>query len=344
MSRTAPIRELALTRLRVMLREPEVLFWVFAFPVLLALGLGIAFRDAPPEPVRVAVVAETGAEGYAARLDASAEVSPTVMGAEAAMDALRRGEVALVLEGGRTVLLRYDPGRPEGRTARAVVDAALQEAAGAPRPVDVRVDEVRQRGDRYIDWLIPGLIGFNLLSTGLWAIGFYIVQMRQNRQLKRLVATPMRRSDFLLSQILARLVFLLLEVPLIVAFAWLVFDVRVEGSLAAVGLITVLGATCFSGLGLLAASRARTTEGVSGIINVIMMPMLVLSGVFFSASRFPDAVQPLIRILPLTAVNDALRTVYNDGLPLHAAGGELLIVVAWTAVCFLLALRWFRWQ
>jgi len=344
MSRVAAVRELTLTRLRVMLREPEVIFWVFAFPVLLALGLGIAFRDAPPEPVRVAVVAEAEAEGYAARLGASAEVSPTVMPADAAMDALRRGEVALVLEPGDPVLLRYDPTRPEGRTARAVVDAALQEAAGAPRPVAVRAEEIRRRGERYIDWLIPGLIGFNLLSTGLWAIGFYIVQMRQNRQLKRLVATPMRRSDFLLSQILARLIFLLVEVPLIVAFAWLVFDVRVEGSLAAVGVITLLGATCFAGLGLLAATRARTTEGVSGIINVIMMPMLVLSGVFFSASRFPDAVQPLIRILPLTAVNDALRIVFNDGLPLHAASVELLIVVAWTAASFLLALRWFRWQ
>jgi len=338
------VRELTLTRLWVMLREPEVIFWVFAFPVLLALGLGVAFRDPPPEPVRVGVERGSPAEAHIATLAASGEVDPVVLAPGAALDALRRGEVAVVAGGDASIVLRYDPTRPEGRSGRALVDAALQEAGGADRPVEIREEEVRQRGARYIDWLIPGLVGFNLLSTSLWAIGFYIVQMRQNRQLKRLVATPMRRSDFLVSQVLARMVFVAVEIPLLVLFAWLVFGVQVEGSIAALALLVVLGAACFSGLGLLAAARARTTEGVSGIINVIMMPMLVLSGVFFSASRFPDAVQPLIQVLPLTALNDALRAVYNDGLGLAAVPAEVAILLAWTAASFLLALRWFRWQ
>jgi ABC-2 type transport system permease protein len=344
MSRRATVRELTLTRLWVMLREPEVIFWVFAFPVLLALGLGVAFRDPPPEPVRVGVERGSPAEAHVAALAASREVDPVVLAPGAALDALRRGEVAVVAGGGESIVLRYDPTRPEGRSGRAIVDAVLQAAGGADRPVAVRGEEVRQRGARYIDWLIPGLVGFNLLSTSLWAIGFYIVQMRQNRQLKRLVATPMRRSDFLVSQVLARMVFVAIEIPLLVVFAWIVFGVRVEGSVAALSFLVVLGAACFSGLGLLAAARARTTEGVSGIINVIMMPMLVLSGVFFSASRFPDAVQPLIQVLPLTALNDALRAVYNDGLGLTAVPVELAILFAWTAGSFLLALRWFRWQ
>jgi ABC-2 type transport system permease protein len=340
------IRELTLTRLHVMLREPEVIFWVFAFPLLLALGLGIAFRDPPPEPVAIAVEAGTAAEAYVAGLAAADEVGPEVLAAADAHRALRRSEVSLVIgsDADGTLILYYDPTRPEGRTARSIVDAALQRAAGAERPVALRAEEVRQRGARYIDWLIPGLVGFNLLSTSLWAVGFYVVQMRSNRQLKRLVATPMRRRDFLLAQVLARLAFLIIEVPLLIGFAWLVFGVHVEGSMIALALLVLTTTVCFSGLGLLTAARPRTVEGVSGIINVIMMPMLVLSGVFFSASRFPDAVQPLIRLLPLTAANDALRAVINDGAGLTALPAEFAILGAWGVLSMVLALRWFRWQ
>jgi ABC-2 type transport system permease protein len=341
------IRELTLTRVRVMIREPEVIFWVFAFPLLLAVGLGVAFRDPPAEPTAIAIEMGSAAERHLSGLELSEDVAPRLLAAAAARDALRRGEVVLVAGGdarGDEVVLRYDPTRPEGRTARIVVDAALQAAAGAERPVPTRVDEVRQRGARYIDWLIPGLIGFNLLSTSLWAIGFYVVQMRSNRQLKRLVATPMRRRDFLIAQMLARLAFVVVEVPLLLVFAWLVFGVRVEGSVLQLAAIVLLGTLSFSGLGLLAAARPRTVEGVSGIINVILMPMVVLSGVFFSASRFPDAVQPFIRALPLTALNDALRAIMNDGLPLTAVPVSLAVLAAWAAVSYAAALYWFRWQ
>jgi ABC-type multidrug transport system permease subunit len=205
-------------------------------------------------------------------------------------------------------------------------------------------DRERVPGARYIDWVIPGLIGLNLLSTGMWGIGFGLVQMRNKKQLKRLVSTPMRKRDYLLAMILARLVFIALEVPPIVIFSWLAFGVKVRGSLLAFSLVAVLSAMTFSGLGLLAASRARTIEGVSGILNVVMLPMFVLSGVFFSASRYPQALQPFIRALPLTAVNDALRLVYNDALPLSAAAPQLGIIVAWMVLSFLVALKIFRWQ
>lgn len=347
MNNRRAIRELTLTRVRVMIREPEVIFWVFAFPLLLAVGLGVAFRDPPAEPTAVAVETGSAAERHFAGLELSEDVAPRLLTPAAASDALRRGVVALVAGGdasGQEVVLRYDPTRPEGRTARIVVDAALQSAAGAEPLVTTRVEEVRQRGARYIDWLIPGLIGFNLLSTSLWAIGFYVVQMRSNRQLKRLVATPMRRRDFLLAQMLARLVFVVIEVPLLVVFAWLVFGVRIEGSMLQFAALVLLGTVSFSGLGLLAAARPRTVEGVSGIINVILMPMVVLSGVFFSASRFPDAVQPFIRALPLTALNDGLRAVVNDGLPLTAVPVALAVLAGWAIASYAAALYWFRWQ
>lgn len=353
-ARRAALREMTLTRLRVMLREPEVVFWVFLFPVLLALGLGVAFSDPTPERVRVALVGFS--DGIAGRVGAGAEApggaprDPTapdfrVMAPDEAARALARGTVSLVATArGDSLIYRYDPTRPEAWTALLATDAALQAEAGAGPVRPARREEVRERGGRYIDWLIPGLIGFNLMSTGLWAVGFYLTQLRATRQLKRLVATPMRRGDFLLAQMLARLVFLVAEVPLLVVFAWLAFGVTVEGSLPALVAVVLLGGATFAGVGLLAASRARTVEGVSGIINVIVMPMVVLSGVFFSTARFPDAIQPLIRLLPLTALNDALRAVYNEGAGLAGVAGELALVGAWGLAAFLVALRLFRWQ
>jgi ABC-type polysaccharide/polyol phosphate export permease len=340
------VRELTLLRIRTFLREPEALFWTFGFPILMAIGLGLAFREQPVETVRVAVEQGSIGEHYLGALSRAPGVEARVEPAAVAARALRKGDVSLVLSGGAAgpLVYRYDASRPEGRGARLVVDQAVQAAAGGTRPVATRDDAVRQKGARYIDWVIPGLIGLNLMSTGMWGIGFSVVYMRQKKQLKRLAATPMRRSDYLLSQILARLAFVLLEVPPIVIFAWAAFGVRIEGSLGAFAIITLLGAMAFSGLGLLSSSRARTVEGVSGIMNVVMLPMFILSGVFFSASRYPDALQPYIRALPLTALNDALRAIYNDGLPLLSTLPQLGILVAWMVVTFVLALKLFRWQ
>jgi ABC transporter DrrB family efflux protein len=338
------ISELILLRIRTFLREPEALFWTFGFPILMAIGLGLAFREQPEEPSVVGVERGSVAERYEATLRASPELRVQLLDASAAARALRRGDVALVLAGEDSLVFRYDPARPESRLARLLADRAVQAAAGATRPVAVAEDRERQPGSRYIDWVIPGLIGLNLMSTGMWGIGFGIVTMRQKKQLKRLTATPMRRSDFLVSQILARLGFLILEVPPIVLFAWLAFGVEVRGSLLDVALVVLLGTAAFAGLGLLASSRARTIEGVSGILNVVMLPMFILSGVFFSAQRFPDAIQPFIRALPLTALIDALRAVYNDGASIASVPIPLLILALWTVGSVALALRLFRWQ
>jgi ABC-2 type transport system permease protein len=341
--RVDAIVQLALLRVRTFLREPEALFWTFGFPILMAIGLGLAFGDGQEEQSYVGVVRGSTAEAHLETLELSPDLSVQLLTAEEAERSLRQGEVAVILSGHDELVSSYDPTRPDSRTARLAVDRVLQDAAGATRPLVMTERPQRQRGSRYIDWVVPGLIGLNLMSTGLWGIGFGIVNMRQKKQLKRLSATPMRRGDFLISQILARLAFLALEVPPIVLFAWLVFDVRIEGSLLAVAVVVLLGTIAFAALGLLAATRARTVEGVSGIMNVIMLPMFILSGVFFSSRRFPDAMQPFIQALPLTALNDALRAVYNDGLPLTAVPLQLAILVAWTVGSTVLALRLFRW-
>jgi len=344
MSELSPLRELVLTRIRAFLREPEALFWTFVFPILMAVGLGVAFREKAPEPAAVGVERGTVAERQLPALRASKELKVVVLGDSAAARALRKGDVAVLLTGRDRLVYRFDPARDESRVARLLADEAVQAGAGGARPVATADDGERRPGGRYIDWVIPGLIGLNLMSTGMWGIGFGLVQARNKKQLKRLVSTPMRKRDYLLAMILARLVFIVLEVPPIVIFAWLAFGVQIRGSILAFSGVALLSAMTFSGLGLLAASRARTIEGVSGILNVVMLPMFVLSGVFFSSSRYPAVIQPFINALPLTAVNNALRAVYNDALPVSAYWPSLAIVAAWMVLSFVAALKLFRWQ
>ncbi|HZI17891.1 MAG TPA: ABC transporter permease [Pyrinomonadaceae bacterium] len=355
-----PLAELTKVRLREFVREKEAVFWVFVFPVLLAFALGIAFRNTGPERARVGV--ETGpasesraaAERVASALSAAPDIEPILLAPEEAAKALRTGNVALVISpadgggvapgGPPAVAYRYDPTRPESRAAQLGVDAALARAAGLPDPVGATHERVSEPGGRYIDFLIPGLIGLNLMGSGMWGIGFTIVTARGRKLLKLFAATPMRREHYLFSFMLSRLVFLMLEVGALLLFGWLAFGVAVRGPLALVFAVAVLGGLTFSGLGLLVAARPSTVEGVSGLMNFVMLPMWLLSGTFFSSERFPDLLQPFIKALPLTALNDALRAVINEGA---SAGGVLLslaVLAAWGLASFALALRIFRWQ
>ena len=237
----------------------------------------------------------------------------------------------------------YDPSRPESVLSRAEVDDALQTAAGRTDPLPTTAVTSTEPGSRYIDFLIPGLLGMNLMNSGMWGIGFALVDMRQRKLLKRFVATPMRRSDFLLALTSSRLVLMLIEVALLLGFGVLVFHMRVLGSILTILLLGAIGAVAFGGLGLLTASRAQKIESVSGLINLVMMPMLIFSGVFFSYERFPAIVHSFIRALPLTALNDALRATILQGASLASQSGRLLVLVLWGGVSFVLALRWFRW-
>jgi ABC-2 type transport system permease protein len=342
-----PLVQLTRVRYREFFREPEAVFWVFIFPVLLAAGLGIAFRNRSAERTVVAVVAEgPGAGTLAKALRQDSELEATVLSDTAAAAALRTGDVALVVVpsvDGR-VEFRYDDTRPESRTARLQVDDVLQRSMGRRDPVPVRDQLVRERGARYIDFLVPGLLGMNLMGSGIWGLGFAIVDARKKRLLKRLIATPMSRPQYLASFVLSRLTLLVIEVGLLLGFGVLAFGVPLRGSLPLLVLICLLSSLAFAALGLLIASRAKTVEGVSGLMNLVMLPMWIFSGVFFSAARFPDAIQPFIQVLPLTAVIDALRANLLRGAGWQALLPELGIITAWLVVSFVLALKLFRWR
>ncbi len=335
-------------RLLELKREPEVIFWVFGFPILLALGLGIAFRNKPAEVTPVAIVAGPGAQDALSLLKASprgASVRADILDEQQAQQGFRLGKYDLVIapDGREGLQYRYDPARPESVLARALVNDALQAGAGRKDPVPTSTTTSSEPGSRYIDFLIPGLLGMNLMNSGMWGIGFALVDMRQRKLLKRFVATPMRRSDFLLALTSSRLVLMVIEIVLLLSLGVLVFHMRVLGSLFSILLLATIGAVAFGGLGLLTASRAQKIESVSGLMNLVMMPMWIFSGVFFSAERFPALLQPFIKILPLTALNDALRATILQGASLGAQSGRLLILVLWGGISFALALRWFRW-
>jgi ABC-2 type transport system permease protein len=338
---------LTLTRARILefVREPEALFWVFAFPIIMAVVLGFAFRDRPADRVAVGIAGPAELRVLGGKPLASSALTVRVFATvHDGLEAMRTGKIALLVENGDPLVYHFDPTRPDARIARLEVDDAIQRAAGRKDPVALRESEVHEKGSRYIDFLLPGILGLNLMGTGIWGIGFSIVNARLKKTLKVMVATPMRKADFLLAQILSRFVFLIVEVAVILAFGVLAFQVPIRGSLGLLALTTVIGALAFAGIGLLVAARARTLEAASGLMNLVMVPMWLLSGVFFSSERFPDAAQPFIRALPLTALNDALRAVMLEGKALPAIGGMLAILVAWALVSFASALRIFRWQ
>jgi ABC-type polysaccharide/polyol phosphate export permease len=339
-----PLWQLTLARWRSFFREPSAIFWTFGFPLILAIALGVAFRDRPPDPVDVAVEAGEGAARLLAALQRSPDTRARLLEPAAAAQALRTGKVSIVVVPGATRTYRFDPTRPESRLARSLVDDVLQRADGRRDPTAVVDARVTERGSRYIDFLIPGMVGMGLMQSGLWGIGFVIVEMRTRKLIKRFVATPMRRTHFLLAFVFMRALFLIVELPVLIGFAWLVFGVPLRGSVALLSSLAVLGSLVFAGLGLLVASRATNTQTVGGLINLVSLPMFILSGVFFSSARFPEAMQPLIHLLPLTALNDSLRAVMLDGAGLLAVARPTAVMLVWGLAAFAAALRLFRWR
>jgi len=359
----SPMWQLILARVRDFYREPAAIFWVYGFPLVLAVALGTAFRDRPVERIPVAVTNAAGSPGplWAETLESLGKdprIELRILDSSQASKELALGKTALVVEvESAGLVLKTEKNRPESALAQGVVEAVLwkTKAGSASQgsgsvPVSgkaengIRVEETAETGGRYIDFLIPGLLGMNLMGGGLWGLGYVTVDLRVRKLLKRLIATPMSRVDFLLSLVLGRMGFLLLEIMILLGFAWLAFDVSIHGSVATLALTILAGAVCFQAIGLLVASRATSYEAVSGLMNLTMLPMYVLSGVFFSSDRFPQVVQPLIQALPLTALNASLRGVINEGSGLAEIYGNLLILFGWAAAAFVLALRLFRWR
>lgn len=339
--------QLVLARLREFYREPEAVFWSYVFPLLLIIGLGIAFRNRPVDQIQVDVEAGPQSQAAVSALKSKAQFVVTTAAPAVCEMRLRTGKTQLVVSaGGKAPAYTYhfDPSRPESVLARNAVDDALERAAGRVDLLKATDETASEPGGRYVDFLVPGLLGMSLMGGGLWGVGFVTVDMRIRKLVKRFLATPMKKSEFLGALMVSRMLFMIPEVFIVLIFAHYVFGVVYYGSLWTVALLILIGATMFAGIGLLVASRAKTIEAVSGLMNLVMLPMWMLSGIFFTSDRFPDAVQPLIKILPLTPLIDALRSVMLEGSSLSSQGPRIAIMAAWGIMSFAVALKIFRWQ
>jgi ABC-type multidrug transport system permease subunit len=333
--------QLTAVRFKLFLREPEAVFWIFIFPIILAIGLGIAFRNRPADFLPVAATTPQ----LTASLSTDKGLKASQMNEADGIHALATGDIVLLaIQTSDGVAYKFDETNPDARNARLLADRAIQSAAGQTNPVRVTNQLVHETGSRYIDFVVPGLLGMNLMGSAMWSLGFAIVDARHKKLLKRLVASPMPRWQYLFSFLLSRLAMLIVEVVLFLAFARFAFGVPFRGPLWQLGFLCLLTSVAFSALGLLVASRARTTEAVSGLMNLVMFPMWILSGVFFSASRFPAVIQPIVRILPLTAAIDSIRSNMLQGTGLSHMRTPVAILLAWLIVPFAVSLSIFRWR
>ena len=360
----SPFFQLLLARFREFCREPAAVFWVYVFPLLMMIALGLAFRNQPVESFQLMVIdqaKETTTD--------QANSDEAVNRVQAIADYLQKDERLKVvvadeiecrrrLRVGKTDLLVaiehdkeiesyeyfYDATRPGSLLARNIADDLLQRNAGRTDVFEPTDHSVAEPGGRYIDFLIPGLLGIGIMGGGLFGLGYAIVDMRLRKLLKRYMATPMRKTDFLAAVMTSRMIFTIPEIIFLLIVSRLLFGVVVHGNYVSLGILIIIGTLQFSGIGLLVASRARTLESASGLINLTVLPMWMLSGIFFSYERFPEVLHPIIRVLPLTPLVDSLRAVMLEGESLLAQSTEIGIMVAWGVITFFLALIWFRWS
>jgi ABC-type multidrug transport system permease subunit len=347
--------QMILSRVREFVREPEVVFWVYGFPILMTAALGIAFRNRPVEQIVVDIVEGPPAAATQAALEQAAtpeRFKVRIVSEDESRGRLRTGKTDLIVAPGGereapekpVYEYRFDPTRPQSVLARNAVDDQLQRAAGRQDVAEAKLVAVEEPGGRYVDFLVPGLLGMGLMGGGLWGVGFVVADLRVRKLLKRFLATPMKKSEFLGAIMASRMIFMVPEVLILLLFGRYACGVVNQGSIAAVVVLVLLGAMTFSGVGLLVACRAKTLEAVSGMMNLTMIPMWIFSGIFFSSERFPDAIQPVIKAIPLTPLIDSLRSVMLEGAPLAEQLGRMGIMAAWGAISFALALRWFRWR
>lgn len=343
-SRWSALKHLVGSRVKQFLREPEAVFWTYAFPLLMLTALGLAFREAPIETHPVDVIGPQ-AESFRDKLAADTRFIVTLPDGDTWKGRLQSGKTELVVDtNGTSPEYWFEPRRPKSVLARQVVENAfLREQLGSQAPA-IAEKRLEEKGSRYIDFLLPGLIGMNLMGGGMWGIGFVLVDMRVRKLLKRLLATPMRKSDFLLSVMISRLLFTVIDMVFLLTFGWLAFGVTCQGRWIEMAIAMLIGGASFAGIGLLIASRARTIDGISGLMNLVMLPMWIASGVFFSAERFPAFMQPVIQAMPLTCLVNVLRGVMGEGKSLIELWLPLATLIAWGVGSFALALKIFRWE
>jgi len=339
--------ELSKCRWREFRREPSAFFWVVFMPILWMVVLGFAFSNPKPEHYGVAI--KTDSTFHQNLLDSlqNSDQVKLKFGDEGKIKTwFKRGEVILGISGqhqNNSVTYYYDPANPESMRAKVHIDDLLQTAAGRTNPISTVTESLQSEGGRYVDFLIPGLLAFSILSSSLFGIGMTIVSNRKENLLKRYLTTPMSKYEFLCSHVVGRIIVLGFEFTAIMIAGYLLFGFQVYGNFLAYMTMAILGAAAFTSISLLCASRTRSIPMMAGVINLITIPMMLLSGVFFSKSNFPDWALSYINLLPLTALTDALRKIALEGLSFGSIQYEIMLLGSYFIVATIAAKRVFKW-
>jgi len=360
------LRQLIISRFLETIREPEVLFWGMVFPVLISIGLGLAFMQKSESKFNIMLVESRQTEldsllaVYGEKSEKNGQtvmtwlVSDEILGNtrftfvrnswDDAIIALKRGEAAVIVTDSLSQLhYHFDPRNAEAELAYMKLSDLLQSPSNE-RATQQQLSPLTLKGVRYIDFFVPGLIAFGLMSSLLWGISYTIIECRSQKLLRRMIATPMKKSNFLIAIIFVRLVMNVVEGLIIFFFAWLLFDIRIQGSLGALAMLFVAGNVAFAGVAVLISTRTSKTEAGSGLINAVQMPMMILSGIFFSYHNFPEWSIGAIKLLPLTALADGMRSIFNESAGWMEIVTPTIALSALGIICFTVGTKVFKWQ
>ncbi|MDR1556890.1 MAG: ABC transporter permease [Tannerellaceae bacterium] len=348
------------------IREPEVLFWGMIFPVLISIGLGLAFTQKSELKFQVLVVEEQPTELdsllriYAQPILRNGQeahvwkVTDQVLGNtgftfvhsdwRSAIVALKRGEADMIVSDSLgKVAYHFDPHNSQAQLVYLKLSSLIQSPVSVMDTGQSPVEPLTLKGVRYIDFLVPGLISFGIMSSIMWGISYTIIERRSQKLLRRMVATPMKKSNFLIALMFVRILMNVVEALILFFFAWLLFDIHIQGNIGALVVLFLAGNLAFTGIGVLVSSRTSRTEVGTGWINAVTMPMMILSGIFFSYHNFPEWSIGLIKLLPLTALTDGIRSIFNEGGGWMEILSPSIALSLFGITCFIAGMRLFKW-
>jgi ABC-2 type transport system permease protein len=359
---------LIVAHIKEIVREPAVLFWGIGFPILMAWGLGIAFSTKKEMNREIAVIYQNPTvsiqksvladiiEHYPGkqkgdyllplRNEKTGDINLTFH--ECTLDEahvlLKKGTISLIVEVSQDKIhYNFDPANAEAQLLYQLVKGVVY---NGPQYYASHQDEIKPltvSGTRYIDFLIPGLLAMGIMMSSSWGISYTLIERRSKKLLRRMVATPMKKSNLLIALITARFIMNVIEAVLLYLFAWLYFDIQIQGNPVALLALFIAGNMAFAGISVLISSHTANPEVGNGLINAVVTPMMVVSGIFFSYSHFPEWTIPVIRHLPLTMLADGVRSIFNEGAGLMEVWREVLILCTTGLVTFVIGLKVFKW-
>jgi ABC-type multidrug transport system permease subunit len=341
--------QLVLSHFRVFFREPAILFWAVLFPIIMAWVLGVAFSNKGESLKTVYVTGDRVVPGLVSGEKVFAEETGNPVrfrfrhtSESEALTAIKRGVIALYIEvRSDSLVYHFDPANSDAQLTHLILERGLNSRRESVTRSSIKT--LKTTGTRYIDFLIPGLIALGVMNSCIWGIGWSLIETRMKKLLRRMVATPMKKSVFLSSHIMTRIILGGFETLLLLVFARLYFDTEITGSLLAFFVVFLAGIFAFSGIAILIATRTSKTEVANGLVNAVTLPMMILSGIFFNYHNFPDWAIPVIQVLPLTLVADSIRAVFVEAAGIAEVFRAVVILCTTGLVTFVLGMKMFRW-